>query len=290
LVPEARAHHLKEKLQTVKTQIQRLNEIGAHLREAPDGQISLTDPDARSMATSGRGTGMVGYNVQIAVDTKHHLIVTDEVTNHGHDRQQLSPVAQHVAQATGQARLTVLADRGYFNGEQIRECEQQGITTLMPKPLTSNNNAAGLFDKRDFVYLPEHNAYRCPAGERAIYRMTSLERGLTQHRYWSSACPRCPLKARCTTGDYRRISRWEHESVLETMQDRLDRTPNAMKLRRQTVEHVFGTLKAWMGVTHFLMKTLPKVNTEMSLHVLAYNLKRTMRIFGVKPLMAAMTG
>ena len=113
----------------------------------------------------------------------------------------------------------------------------------MPKPLTSNNNAAGLFDKRDFVYLPEYNAYRCPAGEHAIYRMTSLERGLTQHRYWSSACPRCPLKARCTTGDYRRISRWEHESVLEAMQDRLDRTPNAMKLRRQTVEHVFGTLK-----------------------------------------------
>ena len=290
LVPEARVHHLKEQRQTVNTQIQRLNEIGALMRDAPDGQISLTDPDARSMATSGRGTGMVGYNVQIAVDTTHHLIVTDEVTNHGHDRQQLSPVAQHAAQATGHARLTALADRGYFNGEQIRECEQQGIATLVPKPLPSNNNAAGLFDKRDFVYLPERNAYRCPAGEHAIYRMTSLERGLTQHRYWSSACPRCPLKARCTTGDYRRISRWEHESVLEAMQDRLDRTPNAMKLRRQTVEHVFGTLKAWMGATHFLMKTLPKVKTEMSLHVLAYNLKRTMRILGVQPLMGAMTG
>lgn len=138
LVPEARVHHLKEKLQTVNTQIQRLNEIGAHLRDAPDGQIALTDPDARAMATSGRGTGMVGDNVQIAVDTTHHLIVTDEVTTHGHDRQQLSPVAQHAAQATGQARLTVLADRGYFNGEQIRECEQQGIAPLVPKPLTSN--------------------------------------------------------------------------------------------------------------------------------------------------------
>ncbi len=290
LVPEARVHHLKEKLLIVTTQIQRLNEIGALMRDAPDGQISLTDPDARSMATSGRGTGMVGYNVQIAVDTTHHLIVTDEVTNHGHDRQQLSPVAQHAAQATGQARLTVLADRGYFNGEQIRKCEQQGIAPLVPKSLTSNNHAAGLFDKRDFVYLPERNAYRCPAGEHAIYRMTSLERGLTQHRYWASACPRCPLKARCTTGDYRRISRWEHEAVLDAMQDRLDRMPNAMKLRRQTVEHVFGTLKAWMGATHFLMKTLPKVNTEISLHVLAYNLKRTMRIVGIQPLMAAMTG
>ncbi|MDH5639878.1 MAG: IS1182 family transposase [Nitrospira sp.] len=290
LVPEARVQHLKEKLQTVKTQIQRLNEMGALMRDAPDGQISLTDPDARSMATSGRGTGMVGYNVQLAVDTTHHLIVTDEVTNHGHDRQQLAPVAQHAAQATGHTHLTVLADRGYFNGEHIRECEQQGITTLMPKPRTSNNAAAGLFDKRDFVYLPECNAYRCPAGEHATYRMTSCERGLTQHRYWSSACPHCPLKARCTTSDYRRITRWEHEAVLDAMQDRLDRTPNAMTLRRQTVEHVFGTLKAWMGATHFLMKTLPKVKTEMSLHVLAYNLKRTMRILGVKPLMAAMTG
>ena len=290
LVPEARVHHLKEKLQIVTTQIQRLNDIGAHLRDAPDGQLSLTDPDARSMATSGRGTGMVGYNVQIAVDTTHHLIVTDEVTNHGHDRQQLSPVAQHAAQATGQARLTVLADRGYFNGEHIRKCEQQGIAPLVPKPLTSNNHAAGLFDKRDFVYLPERNAYQCPAGEHAIDRMTSLERGLTQHRYWCSACPRCPLKARCTTGDYRRISRWEHESVLDAMQDRLDRMPNAMTRRRQTVEHVFGTLKAWMGATHVLMKTLPKVNTEVSVHVLAYNLKRTMRIFGVQPLMAALTG
>ena len=142
----------------------------------------------------------------------------------------------------------------------------------------------------DLVYLPERNAYRCPAGEHAIYRMTSLERGLTQHRYWSSACPRCPLKARCTTGDYRRISRWEHESVLDAMQDRLDRTPNAMTRRRQTVEHVFGTLKAWMRATHFLMKMLPKVNTEMSVHVLAYNLKRMLRIVGAKPLMAAMTG
>ena len=120
--------------------------------------------------------------------------------------------------------------------------------------------------------------------------MTSLERGLTQHRYWSSACPRCPLKARCTTSSYRRITRWEHEDVLERMQVRLEQAPEASKVRRSTVEHVFGTLKAWMGATHFLMKTLPKVNTEMSLHVLAYNLKRTMRIVGIQPLMAAMTG
>lgn len=290
LVPQARVDHLKEKLETVKAQIQRLNEIGDQMRDAPDGQISLTDPDARSMATSGRGTGIVGYNVQIAVDTKHHLIVACDLTNHGHDRQQLSPMAQQAAQATGNERLTALADRGYFNGEQIRECEQKGIATLVPKPLTSNNRAAGLFDKRDFVYISEHNEYRCPAVQRAIYRMTSIERGMKLQRYWSSACPKCAMKAQCTTSIYRRITRWEHEDVLERMQARLEQTPEVSKLRRSTVEHVFGTLKAWMGATHFLTKTLPRVSTEMSLHVLAYNLKRMMRIVGVKPLIAAMTG
>jgi transposase len=290
LVPEARVDHLKEKLEIVKAQIQWLNAVGEQMCNAPDKQISLTDPDARSMATSGRGTGMVGYNVQIAVDAQHHLIVADEVTNRGHDRQQLSHMAQQAAQATGNERLTALADRGYFNGEQIRECEQKGIATLVPKPLTSNNRAAGLFDKRDFVYLHELNEYRCPAGARAIYRMTSIEHGLKLHRYWSSACPKCTIKAQCTTSIYRRITRWEHEDVLERMQSRLEQTPEASKLRRSTVEHVFGTLKAWMGTTHFLTKTLPRVKTEVSLHVLAYNLKRMMQIFGVKPLIAVIKG
>ena len=290
LVPEARVDHLKEKLATVKAQMQRLNEIGDQMCNAPDGQISLTDPDARSMATSGRGTGMVGYNVQTAVDAKHHLIVANEVTNVGHDRNQLFGMATQTYDALGTEELTVVADRGYFKGEEIVDCERAGITTLVPKPQTSGNKARGFFDKKDFRYIAEDDEYQCPAGERAINRMTSVERGQTLTRYWSSACPRCPMKDRCTTSDYRRISRWEHETILETMQDRLDRTPQAMRLRRQTVEHVFGTLKAWMGATHFLMKTLPKVKTEMSLHVLAYNLKRVMRIVGVRPLMAAMTG
>lgn len=290
LVPEARVVHLKEKLETVKAQIQRLNEIGEQMHNAPDGQISLTDPDARSMATSGRGTGMVGYNVQTTVDAKHHLIITHEVTNAGHDRDQLFGMAQQTRDALQAESLTVVADRGYFKGEEIVGCENAGIATLVPKPQTSGNKAKGLFDKKDFRYIAEDDEYRCPAGQRAVRRHTSEEHGQILTRYWSSACPRCPMKDRCTTGEYRRISRWEHESILETMQDRLDRMPHAMRLRRQTVEHVFGTLKAWMGATHFLMKRLPKVKTEMSLHVLAYNLRRAMQIFGVKPLMAAMTG
>jgi transposase len=280
LVPAERVTHLKEKIATVKEQVRKLRRIEQQLQEAPDQQVSLTDPDARSMATSGRGTGIVGYNVQAAV--------AHDVTNVGHDRSQLSAMSRLARDAIGSEQLTVLADRGYFDGEEIRQCVDQGITTLVPKPLTSNSRADGRFDKRDFIYIAERDEYRCPAGERAIWRMTTVENGRTMHRYWPSACPRCPLKSRCTPSDYRRIARWEHEQVLDDMQHRLDRTPLASRMRRQTAEHPFGTLKAWMGSTHFLTKTLPKVRTEMSLQVLAYNLKRALSIFGTQLLVAFM--
>jgi hypothetical protein len=288
LVSEGRVSHIQEKIGQIKAQMQHLNQIGAEMRAAPDQQISLTDPDARSMATSGRGTGIVGYNVQTAVDTKNHLIVAHDVTNLGHDRTQLSSMAEQASEALGKPKLKVLADRGYFSGEQIRACELQGIETLVPKPLTSKSRKDGRFDKRDFIYHAERDEYQCPAGERAIWRFTTVEHGMTLHKYWASACPQCKLKAQCTTSSHRRIARWEHEDVIERMQVRLNAMPEAAKLRRQTVEHTFGTLKAWMGATHFLTKTLPRVKTEMSLHVLAYNLKRTMKILGVIPLMRAM--
>jgi transposase len=289
LVTEARISHIKGKIAAVKAQMRQLKQIGNQMSKAPDGQISLTDPDARSMATSGRGTGIVGYNVQAAVDAKHHMIVAHEVTNVGHDREQLSSMARQARDGMGTKKLTVLADRGYFKGEEILGCEEAGITTLVPKPRTSNNKAVGLFDKADFRYIPSKDEYRCPAGKRAIWRFTTIESGLTMHRYWSSACPKCPIKAQCTTSPYRRITRWEHEHVLEAMQKRLDRTPEASRLRRQTVEHPFGTLKAWMGSTHFLTKTLPRVSTEMSLHVLAYNFKRLIRILGTQQVIRAVT-
>jgi transposase len=289
-VPAARVAHLKEKIAAVKAQMRKLGQIGRRLQRTPDQQVSLTDPDARSMATSGRGTGMVGYNVQTAVDTKHHMIVAHEVTNVGHDRTQLASMARLARDAVGRKKLTVLADRGYFAGEEIVRCAQEGISPLVPKPLTSTSKADGRFDKRDFVYNARRDEYRCPAGERAIWRMTTVERGMTLHRYWPSACPRCPIKQQCTPGDYRRITRWEHEQVLDAMQDRLARTPEASRLRRQTVEHTFGTLKAWMGSTHFLTKTLERVRTEMSLHVLAYNLKRLISLLGVEGAIAAISG
>ena len=288
LVPPDRVSHLKEKIAAVKEQVRKLRRIEKQLQEAPDQQISLTDPDARSMATSGRGTGIVGYNVQAAVDTEHHMIVAHEVTNVGHDRSQLTAMSKLARDAMGGEELTVLADRGYFDGEEILHCIDAGITPLVPKPLTSNSRADGRFDKRDFIYVAKRDEYRCPAGERAIWRMTTVENGRRMHRYWPSACPRCPIKSRCTPSDYRRIARWEHEQVLDDMQHRLDRIPQASRMRRQTAEHPFGTLKAWMGSTHFLTKTLPKVRTEMSLHVLAYNLKRALNIFGTQLLVAFM--
>jgi transposase len=288
LVPPARVAQLNDKIAAVKAQMAKLGALEAQLLQAPDRQVSLTDPDARSMATSGRGTGVVGYNVQAVVDTAHHMIVAHEVVNVGHDRTQLSAMASLGQAATGNDTISVLADRGYFKGEEVLACVQQGITPLVPKPLTSNSKADGRFDKRDFVYIPERNEYRCPAGERAVWRMTTVEDGLTLHRYWSSACPKCPMKANCTPSSYRRITRWEHEQVLDDMQRRLDEMPEASRLRRQTVEHTFGTLKAWMGSTHFLTKTLPHVRTEMSLHILAYNLKRALQLFGTQTLIAFM--
>ena len=284
-VTEARVEHLKEKVETVKAQMQRLKGLGEQMAKTPDEQISLTDPDARSMATSARGSGVVGYNVQSVVDAKHHLIVTHEVTNKGTDRAQLSSMGKQTQQALGTEKITALADRGYYAGPEILACEQAGINALVPKSHTSNNLAKGQFDKRDFHYDAAKDEYRCPAGQRAIWRFKTIEHGQTIHKYWSSACPRCPIKTQCTTGENRRIARWEHEAVLEAMQARLEKMPEAARIRRQTAEHVFGTLKSWMGATHFLMKRLPNVQTEMSLHVLAYNLKRAMQIFGVVPLM-----
>ena len=287
LLPEGRVPHLKDKLAKLRVQMDKLDTIERQLLDAPDHQISLTDPDARSMTSSGRGTGTVGYNVQAAVDAEHHLIVAHDVTNAGHDRTQLSAMAKKAREALGTERMTALADRGYFNAPEILACEQAGIIPLVPKPLTSNSKAEGRFDKRDFTYDPATDAYECPAGEHAIHRFTTEENGLTLHKYWSSACPRCPMRTRCTTSSYRRITRWEHEHVLETMQMLLHARPQAAVARRQTVEHVFGTLKSWLGTTPLLTKTLPKVRTEISLAVLAYNMKRMIKIMGTQGMVRA---
>lgn len=284
----AKTERLREKIARLGEEMRRLDGIEGEMLTSPDQQVSLTDPDARSMATSGRGSGIVGYNVQVAVETEHHLIVAHAVTNAGSDRAQLSGMAEQAKAALGAEQIDAVADRGYFSGEEILACERSGITVTLPKPLTSGAKAAGRFGKQDFVYEAEADSYRCPAGARLPYRYTNVEGGLTLRRYWTTACGGCAIKVRCTPAKERRVTRWEHEAVLEAVQRRLDADPGAMRVRRETAEHPFGTLKSRMGATHFLMKTLPRVSGEMALHVLAYNLTRVLNILGTRTMLAAM--
>lgn len=287
---EAKTGHLNEKIAGLRRQMQSLKEMGCQVEAAPDKQVSLTDPDARSMATSGKGTGTVGYNVQMAVDAEHHLIVAHEVTNVGSDRSQLTSMGSKARDATGCAEITVLADRGYYNGDEVLACEGTGVLPCIPKTQTSSNAKRGLFTVADFIFEPGKDHYTCPAGKHLTKgKVRSDRRDNIDHYRNLTACATCALKPRCTPDKLKRLKRWEHEDVLDAMQTRLDHMPDAMRIRRQTVEHPFGTLKAWMGSTHFLTKTLERVKTEMSLQVLAYNMKRMINIFGVKPLMQAIT-
>ncbi len=278
---------MREKLVRVRQEVQRLEGIGKRLKDTPDGQISLTDPDARSMATRGKGTGLVGYNVQTAVDTETHLIVAHEVTNVGNDRAQLAPMAHATKAVLKVEKLDAVADRGYFNGAQLLACHEDGITATVPRPETSGNRKKGMFVKTDFFYDAETDTYACPAGKTLIYRYTREERGQMHRRYWQNDCQFCAQKACCTTGKERRITRWEHEYLIDDMHARIDEIPDLMRTRRSTVEHPFGTIKAWMGATHFQMRRLVNVKTEMAMNILAYNIKRTINLIGVRCLIRA---
>jgi len=287
--PDAEEHkepQLKEKLDALKKHLKELKQRERQVKEHPDKQISETDPDSRLMKQSTVGS-MVGYNVQIAVDTDSKLIVAHEVTNSPVDRSQLLPLAR-LAQATLNRRnLTVLADRGYYKGMDIKQCVDEGITTLVPKSLTSNNGARGLFPRSAFKYDARKDAYGCPAGQTLTRRHNSIEKGMSIDTYYVSApiCRACELKSKCTSSIHRRLRRWEHEHVLEKMQKKLEKTPDAMTIRASTVEHPFGSMKLWCGTRHFLMKRLRNVRTEMSLTVLAYNLRRMISILGVPALL-----
>ena len=243
------------------------------------------------MSSHGKGTDVVGYNVQIAVDAEHHLILAHEVTNVGSDRAMLTSMGEKARDASGCDSVTVLADRGYYSGDQIVSCEGTGVEPIVPKTETSGGTLRGRFTIQDFIYDPEHDRYTCPAGQLLSQAKKRSTRGPDPDfvRYRNlEACGACPLKPRCTAERFQQIRRWKHDDVLDAMQRRLERMPKAMTIRRRTAEHPFGTIKAWMGATHFLTKTLPKVKTEMSLQVLAYNLKRMMALFGVRPLIEAM--
>ena len=290
-IAEEKTPRLKEKIERLRQRIDDLRAMGETLKAAPGGQVSLTDPDARAMSSHGKGTDVVGYNVQIAVDAEHHLILAHEVTNIGSDRAQLASMGEKARDASGCDSVTVLADRGYYSGDQIVSCEGTGVEPIVPKTETSGGALRGRFTIQDFIYDPAHDRYTCPAGQFLTQAKKRSTRGPDPDfvRYRNlEACGACPLKPRCTAERFQQIRRWKHDDVLDAMQRRLERMPKAMTIRRRTAEHPFGTIKAWMGATHFLTRTLAKVKTEMSLQVLAYNLKRMIALFGVGPLIEAM--
>ena len=186
-IADVKTASLKDKIATLKKEMQRLKKLEARMLKAPDQQISLTDPDARAMKS--RGNGIVGYNVQTAVDAEHHLIIAHEVTNQGSDRTQLSPMAAQAREAVDTEDLTVVADAGYFKCEELLSCHEAGITANVSRSQTSGNQAKGFFGRKHFHYVPEKDEYRCPANEHLIWRMALEQNGLMIHRYWMFKLP-----------------------------------------------------------------------------------------------------
>ena len=283
-IAEVTAAELKQKIASMEVKMDELKSYEAEVEAHPDQQVSVTDPDSRSMKKAGGGS-TVGYNVQTAVDSKHHLIAAHEVTNATSDRSQLASMAGKASEALGAKDLMVLADPGYYKGEEIVDCYEAGITALVPKVDTSGKHALGQYTRSDFIYDAEEDEYVCPAKERLRYRFTTEDKGKQLRVYWTNQCGSCALKAKCTTGKERRIKRWEKEHILEQADALLKKNPDAMRQRKRLVEHPYGTIKHWMGSTHFLMKRLPSVQAEMSLHVLAYNLRRAINVLGTEKIM-----
>lgn len=281
------AEQMQQKLEQWQERKQRYQHYQRQLQQSGAKQISLTDPDSRKITRGD--SNLVGYNVQVAVDEQHKLIVEHEVTNAVTDQDQLVPMATRTQQTLGAETLEVVADMGYYDGAEVRKCEAQGLTVYIPKPQTSANTKLGLFGKERFTYNPEQDMYVCPAGETLTYRFRTEEKGRKIRDYSTAACGHCALKAQCTRNkDNRRITRWEYEDVLERMQQRLANRPEMMLKRKAMVEHPFGTIKRWMDQGYFLMRGKKNVSTEMSLSVLAYNIKRVLNILGVKTMIEAL--
>lgn len=285
--PAPSAAALQEKIAGLRTRRAMYDGFRAELAASGERQISLTDPDSRSMITGS--TAAVCYNVQTAVDDKHKLIVAHEVTNAPTDLDQLSPMAVAANDVLGAPTLQVIADRGYYSGPEVQACLEADITPTIPRPLTSANAKHALFTKDDFTYDPGQDQYTCPAGATLAYRFSTIERGRGMRYYATPRCGACPLAAKCTrnkTG--RRITRWEGEAVLDAMAARLRANPALETRRKAIVEHPYGTMKRGMDQGYFLLRGLAKVRGEFSLTVLAYNLKRALRIVGVPRLIAAL--
>lgn len=279
---------LEEKIERYRGRRARYEELKSDLEHSGASQISLTDPESRSMRV-GHGVE-VSYNVQMVVDQKNKLLVEHEVTNEVIDLGQLSTMAKKAKETLGVEALEVVADRGYYNGEEVKACEQSGITAYVPKSNTSSNLKRGLFTKEDFIYQPDKDCYRCPAGKELSYRYQSLEQGRQMRTYQISGCKSCELKSKCSINQkgIRAIKRWVDEAILEAMARRLAENPEKIELRKNLAEHPFGTIKRAMNQGYFLMRGLTKVGTEVSLTILAYNLKRVINILGVRTMVEAL--
>jgi transposase len=276
---------LQRKLEALRARQKELQKVLAQIDETGE-QVSLTDPDSRRMKV--RGGVEVCYNAQIAVDSKHALIVAHEVTNAENDMEQLAPMAVAAREALGVEELEVAADAGYFSNTQVALCEAQGITPYVPEPQTSNNAKVGRFTKRDFQYDESRDAYQCPAGEWLERRSQKQTRDGRILGYYlnPAACRNCPVRMQCTRDQYaRRITRRPEEAQVLAMRARLARRLELMARRKATVEHPFGTLKRGMDMGYFLLRGLERVGGEFSLSVLAYNFKRVMNILGAECLL-----
>jgi transposase len=263
-------------------------DLQAQLEASGETQLSRTDPESRAMMLGkGRGTE-VCYTVQMAVDSKHKLMIANDVTNDTGDRDWLSPMALQAKEVLG-CTFDAVADVGYYHGEEVKTCLEAGITPYVARPITSANQKLGLFSKDDFTYDGATDTYQCPAGERLTFRFATVERDRPIRYYATSACRACPLKQQCTRNKGgRRLTRWVDEHLLEEMERRVRSRPEVMKQRKQLVEHPFGTMKRGWDQGFFLLRGLEKVRTEFSLTVLAYNLRRVLNLVGIPRLMAAL--
>ena len=283
----SRVKNLAEKIAAIRQRRTRCEEMLAHLDQTGEEQISLTDPDSRAMAAHTRVA--VGYNVQVAVDTKHKLIVEQQVTNQVVDMGLLTQTAAPAKEVLGVKTIAVVADRGYFKIEDIEACEQAGIEPYVPRPQRGPSVKAGLFRKDEFQYDADSDSYVCPAGQRLYPYSSSLLRGLKKINYTNKlVCDDCKIRSQCTNGRFRTVSRLENEAVLDRMQARLAQRPSVLDRRREAVEHPFGSIKQWMNQGAFLMRGLEKVRAEFSLTALAYNLRRVLNLVGFTELMAAL--
>src|ERR671938_570011 len=282
----SRVENLAEKIAAVRGRRERCQEMLAELDRTGESQISLTDPDSRAMAAHTRVA--VGYNAQIAVDTKHKLIVEQQVTNQVLDMGLLTETAEPAKEILSVERIDVIADKGYFKIEDIEACEKAGMAPYVPRPQRGPSDSAGLLRKDEFKYDPETDSFTCPAGQRLTPYASSTLRQLKKINYANrKACRDCPLRSRCTDNQFRTVSRLENEAVLDRMQERLAKRPEVLNQRRETVEHPFGSIKQWMNQGAFLMRGLEKVRGEFSLTALAYNLRRVLNLVGFDLLMAA---